>query len=259
MATGYWPRVFIFATLIASCLGSFAFSAAAEELLPNPDDRRSSFDSRWTGIYIGGHIGVHDIDTIGIFDAFEPGGGIPDLSNLGDSGAHRGVQAGVNFQWHHIFLGVEADASWGGFNQSYTTIQDGSASEAFLLSYPIVGNLDYLATIRGRMGFDTSGLSGFESLLYLTAGVAFTTFEMDIADGRSMVEFDAMGIVFGGGVEWALSDQWSLRAEYLHYDFDERLDIASVAISGIFDANAGNFVTLDNIDIFRIALNYRFY
>ena len=212
---------------------------------------------RWSGFYIGGQVGFHDIDTSGIFDGPELGV-TPDLSNIGGNGLHLGVRAGYNVQWKQAVLGIEADANRGGFDESYLTIQDGSASEAGLLSYPIVGDLDYLATVRGRVGFDATDLLGHDTLFFVTGGAAFTTFNMDIADGRSKVGFNAVGTVVGGGIEIALSDQLSVGAEYLHHDFDKRLDIAGVAVSGVFDANDGNYVKLDDVDVLRVFLNFNF-
>jgi outer membrane immunogenic protein len=206
---------------------------------------------RWSGFYVGGSLGYHAVHTAGIFDGVEPAG-TPDLANIGGDGLNLGVAAGYDWQWNHLVAGVEADASWGGFSRSYTTIQDGSVTEAGLLSYPIVGDLAYLATLRGRLGFHSTLPGGHDALFYVTGGAAFTQFDMDVADGRSKVAFDAVGTVVGGGVELALNDRSSIRAEYLHHTFGKQLDIADVGTSGVFDANDGNFVRLDSVDIFRV-------
>lgn len=236
-------------TLFVLLVGS---SVRAEEM-ENSESR--AFD-RWSGFHVGAHVGSHNINTAGIFDGAEPGG-TPDLRNIGDNGAHAGLQAGFDIQWESLVIGIEADASLGGFDRSYLTIQDGSATEAGLLSYPIVGDLDYLATIRGRIGFDAASLLDCHVLLFVTGGAAFTRFEMDVADGRSKVDFDAVGTVLGGGIEYGLTEQWSLRAEYLHFAFDEGLDIADVGASSVFDANDGNYLQLDDVETIRITLNYK--
>ena len=56
-----------------------------------------------------------------------------------------------------------------------------------------------------------------------------------------------MGVVFGGGIEWALTHAWSLKAEYLRADLGNKLTY-----------NLPEKVSLKNLDIVRVGLNYRF-
>ena len=95
-------------------------------------------------------------------------------------------------------------------------------------------------------------------MVYLTGGVAFARFKMDIANGRSQVALDSVGVTIGGGLEFAISERWSLRSEYLKISFGKQRDIADVSISGIFDANTGDYLRLEDVDIFRVAVSYRF-
>lgn len=180
----------------------------------------------------------------------------PDLRNIGGNGPNLGGQVGYGWQWQRIVFGLEADASWGGFSKSYTTIQDGGPTEAGLLSYPIVGDLAYLATARARAGFHGT-FRGRDLLVFVTGGAAFAQFNMDIASGRGSVSFDAAGTVLGGGVEMALSDQSSLRAEYLHHSFAKQVNFSDVVTSGVFDANDANFVRLNTVEIIRVGWNYK--
>lgn len=202
-------------------------------------------------IYVGGHIAHHQINTRGIFDNGEASGPFV-LNRIGDEGVHGGVQAGYNWQWGQVVVGLEADYAKGGFSKSAPTVQDG-AGEAGLLTYPVRGDLDFLATARLRAGFITSS----NVLLYVTGGAGFTRFEMDVANGRSRVAFNAMGLAFGTGAEIALSRGVSLRAEWLRMGFSKGLDIADVAISGIFDANDGDSVKLRDVDLIRFAINIK--
>ena len=236
----------------------FALSAMAAGFISGPTATAQSSEpshQRWSGAYVGANLGYHDINTSGIFDGAEPGG-TPDLRNIGGEGPNLGVQAGYNWQMNHIVFGVEADASWGGFSKSYTTIQDGGPTEAGLFSYPIVGDLAYLATARARAGIHST-LVGRDMLLFVTGGAAFTQFNMNIADGRGRVAFDAVGSVVGGGVEIALTDRWSLAAEFLHHDFGKQLNISDATTSGVFDANDGNYVKLNTVDIGRVGLSFK--
>jgi len=235
----------------ALVLSAFAPSLAAAEEVSGL--LRPSLD-RWSGLYVGAYLGAHDIDTSGVFDGAELGV-TPDLRNLGDEGLHGGIAAGASFQWWRLVFGVEADMSFGGFEKSYLTIQDGSATEDGLFVYPIVGDLSHIATVRGRVGFDLGPIFSHDVLIFASGGYAFTRFEMNVA-GRSTLQFDADAVVFGGGFEIALSPKWSVGAEYLHHAFDERLLIAEDIVSGVFDANAGNVVRLHDVDTIRTTVRY---
>ena len=92
-------------------------------------------------------------------------------------------------------------------------------------------------------------------LVFVTGGVAFTDFNMDIADGRSEVGFNDTGLTWGGGIEVPVSPRCLLRVDYLHIEFDERLNISDVVTSGVFDANDGNTVKLHNVDMVRFGID----
>jgi outer membrane immunogenic protein len=208
----------------------------------------------WSGFYLGGNTGFNTVKTSGVFDAAELGV-TPDLDGIGGDGVSLGIQGGYNYQIGHVLLGVEGDVSFGSFGESIITVQDGSADEAFLSNYPIQGELNYLATVRGRVGFNMEDMFHHAVLLFVTGGVAFTDFNMDIADGRSEVGFSDTGLTWGGGIEVPISHRSLLRVDYLHVEFDERLNISGVATSGVFDANDGNTVKLHNVDMIRVGID----
>jgi outer membrane immunogenic protein len=209
----------------------------------------------WSGFYLGVNAGLHEVQTSGVFDASELGGTPPDLEGIGSESLNLGIQGGFNYQIGHVLVGVEGDLSFHGFDESIMTIQDGSIDEAGLLNYPIEGDLAYIATIRGRVGFNMEEMFHRAVFVFVTGGVAFTDFNMDIADGRSEVGFKDTGLTWGGGLEMPVSPRFLLRAEYLHMEFDERLNISDAATSGVFDANDGNTVKLGNVDMIRFGLD----
>ena len=147
---------------------------------------------RWSGTYAGVFLGKHDISTKGIFDAVELGV-LPVLDKIGDKGVHTGLYAGHLWQSGVLLFGFEFDYSPGRFERSFDTVQDGSVSEAGLLTYPISGRLDYLVTARARAGFAFTGPFEIDMMVFATGGAVFTSFTMDIADGRSEVSFTDRG------------------------------------------------------------------
>ncbi len=167
----------------------------------------------WTGLYIGAHGGFgwgsFDSDTDGEFD--------------GD-GAIAGGQIGYNWQYGQWLVGLEGDASW----------TDMSSDEAF-----VDAQLNWLSTIRGRVGWTFDRV-----LFYGTGGVAFG--DVDYSNGFDDDSQTQVGWAAGAGIEFAVTENFSLRAEYLHVDLGDE-DFGSTPSNVSFDA-----------DIARGGVNYRF-
>ena len=112
--------------------------------------------------------------------------------------------------------------------------------------------MNYLASIRGRLGWAIN-----DWLLYGTVGWGFSRFEftenMPAAPFSGKLRLEDEGIVYGGGVEWMLAYGVSLRAEYLRYDLGHS---TSIPLS-FADADAGDRIGFDNIDVARAALNIK--
>jgi outer membrane immunogenic protein len=187
----------------------------------------------WTGFYIGGNAGggwenggfSHVTLPVGSADPF--------TMRLHGIGAVGGVQAGYNWQINSVVIGLEGD--WDAASIKASNV----FGPITLLGVPFPGpvtatasqKVDWLASIRGRIGvtFD-------RSLLYLTGGAAFS--RMDFAacqncnhagGGTSYpLAFSSTrsGGVVGVGVEQAIAANWSVRAEYLYYQFKGASGIA---------------------------------
>jgi outer membrane immunogenic protein len=97
-----------------------------------------------------------------------------------------GFHVGYNWQKpSNIVLGVEGDVDFG-------------------------DDIDYLATIRGRLGYAMGS-----TLIYATGGAAFLGVDSDFDDDT------LTGWVAGGGIEHKLRENVSVGLEGLYYDFDE--------------------------------------
>jgi outer membrane immunogenic protein len=148
------------------------------------------------------------------------------------TGVIFGGQVGYNWQAGQWVFGIETDMQWSGQDDSFT-----------LAGVPVSQDLDWFGTLRGRVGFTVWD----RWLPYITGGLAY--------GGRSLngpgfsVDDTAVGWAFGVGVDYAITQQWSARLEYLHIS----LDGYSTTVGGtVFD-----YGRLDN-DIIRGAVNYRF-
>lgn len=154
----------------------------------------TSFD--WTGFYAGinGGYGFGEADAASV--------GTIDLD-----GGIFGGQVGYNYDFGGFVLGAEADIQWSGLEGGTTT----------LLGTTVDAELEYFGTIRARAGLALDRL-----MPYVTGGYAYgqahgtSTFGPGFST-REMVH----GYTIGGGVEYAVTDNITVKAEYLYVDFGD--------------------------------------
>lgn len=158
----------------------------------------------------------------------------PSSSNGGFIG---GGQIGYNWQFNNIFVaGVEADIHGVTNNDSGSAFVTGALAGAPTLATPrplveiasVRRSLDYLGTVRGRLGY----LFTPTLLVYASGGLAyggvhssvgiFQSFNTDPsvtpALGAGAFSDTRVGWTVGGGLEWMFLPNWSAKAEYLYYD-----------------------------------------
>lgn len=179
----------------------------------------------WTGPYLGinggGGWGTSRWDSTGSFDV---------------SGGLFGVQAGYNWQMGQAVFGVEGDIDWTNIKGSTT---------AFCALGCETSN-SWLATIRGRLGY---AIDRF--MPYVTGGAAFGNVRAR-TPGFAGGSDTGTGWTLGGGVEFAIAPNWTVKGEYLYVDL------------GNFNCGlaCGGGLAVDNVDfkshIVRAGLNYRF-
>jgi outer membrane immunogenic protein len=181
--------------------------APVEAMVPD----RASFD--WSGFYVG------------VFGGY--GFGESDVAGLGTSdleGALAGGTVGYNHQIGQWVVGIEADGGWSGIDNE----DDNLAYDA---------QIDWLSTVRGRVGYAFDNF-----LVYGTGGAAIG--EATVNDGITEDSDTRVGWAAGGGVEAALTDNISIKGEYLYVDLgDETLNGTDVDI---------------NAHTIRGGINYRF-
>lgn len=206
-------------------------------------------DRSWTGFYFGGHGAYFSSDT-----AYAN----PTTPTQSLEGALLGLQAGYNWQIGSIVLGAEADVSFGNLTDR---VRDGN-----FLSFN--GKINTMGTVRGRLGYSFGNV-----MPYLTAGYVWVELEQgsSCADGAAIVapgsacaitgpyntiasKETLTGFVWGGGVEWAIARQWSLKAELLFMDLDAETYTGTFPVVGTVSAPAGL-----NVDyLAKVGVNYRF-
>jgi outer membrane immunogenic protein len=183
--------------------------------LPSPSPPVSAPVYNWTGFYLGGSLG-------GIWgnlhvDATPFGG--PIWTNQ-PADIYFGALAGANYQMDRIVLGVEGD--FGGTSGSTDSVLLGLGSLAGQ------GRVEYLGTLRGRVGYAFD-----RTLVFGTGGAGWLGDDVSLNNGAidTHTKLDHFGWVIGGGAEWAWTDKVSLRGDYLYGQFDTRTSVNSLVRS----------------------------
>jgi outer membrane immunogenic protein len=222
----------------------------------------------WTGLYVGLHAGYGWADADGSVTytpspaAFGPAGVAPFSFSHDADGFMAGGQIGFNYQIANWVVGIEADLSWSDINGGVAL----GPLTTFPGLVPIVGStytsaydMNWFGTVRGRLGFAANNL-----LIYVTGGLAYadidyTTTAFFPATGNLFVgtaSSTEAGWTFGGGFEWGLAPNWSVKAEYLYYDLGDTTVVGSATTA------PPAFTTVSTIDnsghIIRVGVNYRF-
>jgi outer membrane immunogenic protein len=144
---------------------------------------------------------------------------------LDATGGLGGIELGYNWQRGNIVFGVEADLDVANIEDHFKGLFGANFFDART-------KLDYLSTIRGRVGYSFGN-----ALVYGTGGVAFgfvhnRVFVNGVADAH--IDEEKTGFAAGGGIEYAITPQISVKAEYLFVDLgSEKMSAAVVPPNGV--------------------------
>jgi outer membrane immunogenic protein len=235
--------------LAGAALGvlTFAFPALAADMSPRPAPAPAPIYKApppmlftWTGCYLGGHVG----GGWGQKEVTDPTGNTLGSDTFDINGWLAGGQVGCNYQVSNFVFGIEGDASWADIK--------GSSSDPFFGGKTFDAKAGFIGDVTGRLGFAWD-----HGLIYGKGGVAFVHDQYDFLGG--LLGFNASGTedrtgwTVGGGVEWAFSSAWSIKAEYLHYDFGGKDLTLTDPVNG-----PALFHVDQKIDTVKVGLNFRF-
>ncbi|WOC15611.1 outer membrane protein [Pseudochrobactrum sp. MP213Fo] len=246
----------IVALLAMTVLSGQAFAADAIVSAPEPAPVQDYASFNWSGGYIGAHAGYgwgksHDVNN-------------PQANEQKTKGGFGGLQAGYNWQFdNNVVLGAEADVSFGSVKKNW-----GGANE----NDPYYGTdkIGTNGTVRARLGyaadrflpFVTGGYAWAQSKYALGCDEGLVGKTIGNCYGKDAFETSAKknisGWVAGAGVEYAVTNNWTVKAEYLHKNFgknrvsiiDPNLDPAKSWV------NNRNFKT--SVNEVRLGVNYKF-
>jgi outer membrane immunogenic protein len=242
----------------------------------------------WSGFYVGVNAGYAwgDADSRSNFSCSNDdvcnAAGLPNSTNTdvlafvgglgtGDvsgNGFTVGVQAGYNWQRGNVVFGIEADFNGldVGGSQSQKEVVPGGGGQSAEVSASL--SADWLLTMRARLGVTVTP----NVLLYATGGLALAEVEVTNSfrdnqgdfilgavdnEGASSNSDVRTGWTVGGGLEWAIDRNWSIKTEYQYVDLGS---ISTRAAVGNLDA-VGNILDTSTdltVHIVRAGINYRF-
>lgn len=267
------------ATVAAIGIASIA-SAADMPMKARPAPVAAIYN--WTGFYIGANVGggwgnrnvdytANDPATASVFTS----GGQPPATSFRTSGLLGGLQLGYNWQIAPTWLvGLETDFDWSGMKGS------GSSSGLVVGLAPYTATVDerikWFGTVRARLGY----LPAPNILTYITGGFAYGRVEHTGSYNNGTIGFIniiaptlncsatntacltgssssvASGWTLGGGLEYAIVQNWTLKAEYLYVSLGAKSLTENAVVPTGASINA-NF-SRTNFNVARVGLNYRF-
>ncbi|MDT2023413.1 outer membrane beta-barrel protein [Methylocella sp. CPCC 101449] len=272
-------KTVLLAGILAASFSGMAWSADLQvRTAPMP----AIMAYNWSGFYVGLNAGYtwsqnrtrYNYALDGAADAgdiaeFNAAGLVPLSFGGARGGFAGGAQLGYNYQFGSLLFGLEGDLQYLDSKRSASQVfkfADGVDDLSIVTAAR--SRLDWLGTVRTRVG-----LTFDRALIYATGGLAIGRAK----DGTSMSSIGIsngvaytglwnggktgtrVGWALGGGVEYAITQSLSLKAEYLYYD----LGTTRYAIAGGSSDPAEGFLggvakARLNGSLARVGLNWKF-
>ena len=230
----------------------------------------------WTGFYVGANLGGaaggsdHASIPSGQSTYFAPSDltdiGSASKQDLATTGITGGIQGGYNYMLGNVVLGAELDVNAfpqsGSSNptQRYTCCAGFGGDNFFNVRTTV--STDWLVTARPRIGY------AFDRFLpYVTGGLAVTdlsakfrfTDAFDSAQERAQASAIKLGWTAGFGFEFGVTQNWTIKAEYLYVNFGKIFATGVMSIPSIPSTSVlfSNYADLHS-NIGRVGVNYKF-
>ncbi|HET7886104.1 MAG TPA: outer membrane beta-barrel protein [Bradyrhizobium sp.] len=245
--------------------------------------------SPWSGWYGGVNVGyvdgadrINTDATVLQFSTFAPiaaamAAGATSQLPIGNSEFIGGGQVGYNWALSpKLLVGVEADIQDSSLSNSaaVTTVVPVPFSPSFVTNVAASRSVDYLGTVRGRLGATVTPTA----LLYVTGGLAYggvkSSTTISQTNAAAPLQPNAVagtfsdtraGYAVGAGGEWMFAPKWSVKGEYLYYDLGSAnygtgnfaIDTGPTGFPGTGIAAVGTTTHVHfNGNIVRAGLNY---
>ena len=224
----------------------------------------------WTGFYIGVHAGITDLQSrFSNLNNWAPDneaeGNNWNTMTWDTPAFIGGGQAGYNYQWKDLVMGIEADFSGLPGAENSRHMSSGESGGFEDEGYNMKARVDFMGTLRGRLGIS---FNDNRALVYGTAGGAYAHGKWDVlslSENEPDLTVDwrgddwRWGWVAGFGFQYALNCHWSLRAEALYtWLLDDTQGINRSNSGSSFEDYTNRFRFDDNLATYRLGLDYKF-
>ena len=289
------------AILVATAVGASAADLPGRRAPIAPAPIYSTYN--WSGLYVGLNAGgtFGNSNRCGSFAPYNNATGIPVagfLPNCGISGARNsgftgGGQIGYNWQSGSFVYGIEGDIDFlnGRRRNGGNTIVTGPTAPAQFAGTYVVsngsgnnGNVFGTARLRAGYAFDrflvyVTGGAAFGGRSIGSSTAAFYPAPLAVAPGNQFAAYSTgggnnnsrVGYALGAGAEYALTNNWSIKGEYLYANFGSGRGNRAYActnvnlgiLAGTCGAQAGNtFISTgrsrNDFSLLRVGVNYKF-
>ena len=197
----------------------------------------------WTGLYVGAQVGAGWLDDrLSEYDVCAPT--CVDRVTGRSTGVVGGGHVGYNAQIGALVIGVEGDFE--GTTLGHTTVYPKSAPDTFS------SEIRWQSSVRGRLGYAFD-----RALIYGTGGAAFADIRHTYREATTPISQSLSdvrtGWTVGGGIEYAVSNNWTARVEYRYADFGTKNDVPAIAFPRFIERHA------ETVQSVRVGASYKFW
>jgi outer membrane immunogenic protein len=263
-------KFFLSGIAFTAILGGPALSADLRARAPIMKAPVMTAQYNWSGCYIGGNVGAainnSDLRARPSGDFLDPAraGNNPlrtDSFSLEDTAFTGGGQVGCNWQSGSWVFGVETDLQWSGLDETILLTRPLAAPLIGTISYNVNQQLEWWGTARGRLGVAWNNV-----LLYGTGGLAYgrhrssatTAFSFGADTYTGAASDTSVGWTGGAGIEWGLTPNWSIKAEYLYVDLGSFSYLMPHVSPPVVTALTYTADVSTRFHVGRVGVNFRF-
>ena len=225
-------RQILLASVGAIAIAGSAFAADLPHRGPPPVYLPPPPIFTWSGLYMGGQIGYAWASDTANFTTLDPDRTFFS-ADTSPQGVIGGAHVGYNLQIAQWVVGLEGSVDGTSLSKSVFLAGGPGFLDPDHPDLAVGSRAEVQGSIRARLGFAFDRV-----LLYATGGAAFAGVKNDYALSRTIslsegISKTRSGWTVGGGLAYAVTNNWSIRAEYRYSDFGSYNDYPFATLASV--------------------------